>query len=617
MGISVVLFFGSLFYLANSLYIRSTESAPARGGTLIEGMVGSPRFLNPLYADASDGDRDLANLIYAGLFTFTTEGDIVPDLAQDWTVEAGGRVYEVTIKEKARWHDGYPVTADDVAFTIEAIKNPKAKSPLQANWIGVEVRKISDYRVSFTLQDPFTPFLERLTVHILPAHLWQEVSPENFPLSVYNLKPIGAGPYRIASVHQDQASGSIKEIELRVNTTYHQDVPYISKLVFRFFDREEDLVSAIQRGSVESFSLDSASPNRSRLLSGRDSYPFFMPRYFALFFNLQQDAVKDKRLREALMLGTDKASVAEAAGPGAEPVFSLLLPSIFDLPAPTHQLDKEKAQESIAALQRSRTSSGTFQSELREGMTSPEVRLLQECLAQDSAVYPEGTVSGFFGPATKRAVIRFQEKYAQDVLAPSGFTRGTGLVAVATRAKLNELCGTQEATDRITIALSYPSRPSFQAVAENLRSQWETLGLGVTLRPYPAEEFERAVIRPREYEVLLFGEILGMLPDPFPFWHSSQRFAPGLNLSLYENRTADTVLLTIRQTTNEETKKEALTRLQDILLQDIPAIPLYDTPYEYTLPKKVKGVQEHRVADPSRRFDGISQWYIETKRGWK
>jgi hypothetical protein len=81
-----------------------------------------------------------------------------------------------------------------------------------------------------------------------------------------------------------------------------------------------------------------------------------------------------------------------------------------------------------------------FTSTLKLGMTSNEVKLLQQCLATDSAVYPEGKASGYFGTLTKAAVVRFQEKYASEILTPSGLTKGTGTVGTSTRAKLNAIC---------------------------------------------------------------------------------------------------------------------------------------------------------------------------------
>ena len=84
---------------------------------------------------------------------------------------------------------------------------------------------------------------------------------------------------------------------------------------------------------------------------------------------------------------------------------------------------------------------GVLTKDLKQGMTDPEVSSLQSGLKLDSAVYPEGLVTGYFGSLTKAAVIRFQEKYASEVLAPVGLSAGTGYVGSMTRTKFNALYG--------------------------------------------------------------------------------------------------------------------------------------------------------------------------------
>jgi peptidoglycan hydrolase-like protein with peptidoglycan-binding domain len=81
-----------------------------------------------------------------------------------------------------------------------------------------------------------------------------------------------------------------------------------------------------------------------------------------------------------------------------------------------------------------------FKATLKTGQTSDEVKAMQQCLAKDKDVYPQGIASGYFGSLTKQALIKFQEKYGTEILAPYGLTKGTGIVGSATRQKLNEIC---------------------------------------------------------------------------------------------------------------------------------------------------------------------------------
>ena len=86
---------------------------PKKGGILTEGVIGTPRFINPVLA-TSDADRDLTALIYSGLMRISNDGSLEPDLAEKYTVSPDGRRYTFTLKKDSLWHDGKPVTAESV-----------------------------------------------------------------------------------------------------------------------------------------------------------------------------------------------------------------------------------------------------------------------------------------------------------------------------------------------------------------------------------------------------------------------------------------------------------------------------------------------------------------------
>ena len=129
--------------------------------------------------------------------------------------------------------------------------------------------------------------------------------------------------------------------------------------------------------------------------------------------------------------------------------------------------------------------------------------------------------------------------------------------------------------------------------------------------------FTEEIIRPRNYEMILVGQGLEINLDPFPFWHSSQIKDPGLNLAVYENKESDKLLEEARQTLNEEKRKAALEKFQDILIEDAPAVFLYNSDYLYLVSKEIKGISVKIITDPSKRFSGIENWYIKTKRTWR
>ncbi|MFA6273443.1 MAG: hypothetical protein WC673_03075 [Candidatus Paceibacterota bacterium] len=129
-------------------------------------------------------------------------------------------------------------------------------------------------------------------------------------------------------------------------------------------------------------------------------------------------------------------------------------------------------------------------------------------------------------------------------------------------------------------------------------------------------ELNQTVIRPRKYDALLFGEIIGRDPDLFAFWHSSQRNDPGLNVALYANIKADKFLEEARTIADQGARLEKLVAFSEEIKKDIPAIFLYSPDFMYVLPEKIKGFAFGRLTIPSDRFANINQWYVETDKVW-
>ena len=621
---SVFLF--SSFSLWRMFLNRFTTVVPASGGAIVEGVVGFPRFINPLYADTRDADRDLAELVFSGLFTYDSTGNFIPDLAQNYQVLETGKIIEIQLKEGVLWHDGKPFGADDVVFTVRTLQNPSVKSPVRANWAGVEVEKISNLRIRFTLREPYAAFMEKLTLKIIPAHIWQEIPVEQIALSSLNLRPIGTGPYRVEKTIQD-SGGLVKEMRLKVFSRYINKRPFISSLTFKFFENEEKMLAASRSGQIESFPV--SSPNAAKYAGlGERIEQFSLPRAFSVFFNLAspKQTFQERSVRQALSLAIDRQNLVQTLAPDAEAVFSPLLPEFFGFDSPALVPSDKTAAKTLlkqagfreldGKLYKPEKITGEFSSNLRRGIQNQEVRLLQQCLADQPGIYPEGTINGVFGPSTEQAVIRFQEKYAQEILAPSNLTKGNGQVRAGTRAKLNEICFAQTEDESFSITLTTAAQPTLQKVAAFVQEEWQQLGVTVTVNAVSPEEMGINVIKPRNYEALLFGEALGIVPDPLPFWHSSQVADPGLNIAGYENKQADALLEKIRKETDAAKRNTLMKQLQDILLADAPAVTLYDLHYSYVVPDRLKGIEGHKIADPSQRFANVGDWYIKTGRKW-
>ena len=624
--VCLCLFLGSGLFLAINGYLQSTEVRPSAGGKYVEGVVGSPRFINPIYSQGSDVDRNLVEIIFSNL---------VPDLTRELKVKDDGNVYEIYLREDVFWHDGEKLTADDVIFTVKTIQNPDYKSPLRANYLGIEVQKINDYALSLKIKDPYSAFLERLEdLKIMPEHIWQNISPQNFLLTNHNLRPIGSGPYQFKELKQNSLNAIVSLDLIKFKNYFEKDSqkPYLSEISFRFFASEADLLNSARQGEIDGFAV--VSPNDFNLFSngGFNEFSLSLPRYFAVFFNPDKSKfLADANIRKALNYATDKtAIVRDVLLNRGEVVDSPILPEIYGylIPTTTYEFAPEKVQPLLekAGLQKKdnqwvqvqKEVQVTFKSELNVGSRGTEVTALQTCLSRDPEIYPEGQVTGNFGAQTKAAVIRFQEKYKDEILTPSGLTKGTGTVGKSTRTKLNEVCVLPAKETPLKFSLITVDDPILQEVASMIKKQWQDAGIEIEIQTYPVSQLTQDVIKPRNYEMLLFGEVLGKIPDPFPFWHSSQVKDPGLNLAKYENKKADTILETARVSLDETVRAQKYQGFQEILIADSPVIFLYRPDYVYFVNEKIKGgLEEKMIVDPSKRFANIENWYMKQKRTWR
>src|SRR3989338_435597 len=636
-----VLAVGSLFFLATNFYINNTKVVPAFGGTYVEGVVGQPRFINPIYGETNDVDRTLIDLIYSGLMTYDKDGKIVNDLASSYTVSDDGKTYDFQLKDNVFWQDGKPLTSDDIIFTIETIQNSDYKSPLRANWLGVEAEKTSDKSLSFVLKTPYNSFLENCALKIIPQHIWENVLVENFALSSYNLQPIGSGQYSLSSLQQAD-TGFIKSINLESNHKYYNKPPYISNSCFQFFTNKGDLEKAANAKTIDGFSLvaldNSESLAEKEIKQGWSSsekfsvYSLSLPRYFAVFFNTNKTKIlSDISIRKALNYSVDRQELIKQISSSTKSKVSLVdspvLPDFFGLQSPSspYQFDIEQEKKILdrsgykdaGSNQRAKPNikkpAFQFKVYLSSGSKLKDVTELQGCLARLNDNFKnmmKDETNGTYGKGTENAVTEFQKKYLQE-------TAPTGEVGKATRQKLNELCITpQDNALLLRFTLVTINQPQLAQTANFLKDSWQKAGVTIDIKAVEISEL-KSIIKTRDYDALLYGEVLGLEPDPYPFWHSSQVNDPGLNLSAYQNKSADQLLKEARETLDITVKQEDYEKLQNIIIDDAPALFLYNPDYIYWVSQKINGVNTTKIVDPAKRFSNISEWFIKTKRVFK
>src|SRR3989344_4264334 len=325
-GLLLILFISTLGIL-QTINKSFMESVPLRGGSIREGVLGSPRFTNPVLA-LTDPDKDMVALVYNGLVRKSPDGEIIPDLAESIDMSPDGLTYTFVLKENLRFHDGEPLTTDDVIFTITQVQDTIMKSPRKGNWDGVSVEKIGDKTVKFILRKPYATFLENATLGIMPLHIWADSPIE---LNEANKTPIGSGPYKVVKVNQ-QSSGAIESYELSTFSDFSLGQPYIKKITLRFYQNEETLVNALETGSVDQAS--SISPRSAQELQKKDYRitSAVLPRIFGLFFNQSQNQIfTNKVVVKAINQGIDKNKISrEVLGGYAIPIEDPIPPTVTE-----------------------------------------------------------------------------------------------------------------------------------------------------------------------------------------------------------------------------------------------------------------------------------------------
>jgi len=515
-----------LYALQQSILVE----VPAYGGSLNEGEIGSPQFINPLLA-ISDADRDLSALVYTGLMSLSGDGGLVPVLAESYSVSPDEKTYTFILRENARFSDGTPVTADDVVFTVAKAQTAALKSPKYADWVGVHATIVNPRTVRFTLSKPYAPFLGLTTLGILPSRLWQNLSNEEFPFSTLETNPVGAGPFTVASISRD-ASGLIKSIVLAENSLYVLGRPYLDRIRFNFYSRSEDLAKALANGTEES-AYDIAT-------AGALTAPY--ARIFGVFWNPNEKQVYTRvEVRKALSLALDRQNIVDTVlGGYATPLI---------------------------------------------GPVPPGERVTQ----------------------TPVPISEHPTETAAQILQSAGWSYDGG-------ARVWKHVAAKQTLDRITLRTS--NVPELKNIASAVKKDWERLGIPVDIELYEPGDLSQNVIRPRKYEALLYGMIIGRDQDLYAFWNSKERNDPGLNIAMYANKSVDALLENARSSADADKRAADLQKIEDLIAADYPAAFIYAPDFIYTVPEGLHGVTLPQIITPSNRFASVTSWYRVTDAVW-
>lgn len=291
---------------------QTTTSAPqpSEGGAYAEALIGSLQRLNPVLDFYNPVDQDVDRLLFSRLITFDDQGNPIADLADTWGISKDGTIYNFTIKESARWHDGKAVTGEDVVFTIELMRSdsPVIPSDLREFWNSVEVVAVSDTQLQFKLPEPFSPFLDYLSFGILPKHLLGEISFDDLVDDSFNLQPVGSGPYQFDRLIAED--GKITGVVLAANEAYYGSMPFIQQIVFRYYTDSAAALEAYRNGDVQGIAGLSQEVLPEALQEPDLSiYTARLPKLTMVLFNLKKNEkafLAEAAVREALYTGLNR-----------------------------------------------------------------------------------------------------------------------------------------------------------------------------------------------------------------------------------------------------------------------------------------------------------------------
>ncbi len=536
----VMIFTGiSALYAFNQHNLVTT---PGRGGALVEGIVGIPRFVNPVLANTR-ADRDVTALVYRGLMKIAPTGELVPDAAEAVTLSADGTTYTITLRRDVRFHDTTPLTARDVLFTIALLQDPELKSPYRGSWVDVTTEAISEYELTITLREPYAPFIENFTLGILPAHLWSTLPLEQIPFSQLNTEPIGAGDFQIARAIRD-SSGIISSYELEPAPTALV-TPNINQVRLLFYPNEAAVITALNAGTITSTSyLEPSHLEAVQADSNTTINTIPLPRLYTIFFNENRSPIiRDSSVRAALTAAIDRSALIEKTRSG------------FGVPINTPTT-----------------------------LTLPNV----ESLSNRDDTSPTSTAP-------------------TDILLAGGWKQTDGGMWE------KRIDGE---TEILSLTITTSNQEVFSALAEEVATAWRAIGVEVQIEQYEQSGLVQSVIRPRDFTVLLFGIDHNRSQDLYPFWHSSQKDDPGLNISQYTNLTVDDLLEKARLTQDQTARRALMAEASALITAEAPAIFLFQPNQLYITRETVVMSPIIDINHPADRFMNVANWYVREERLW-
>ncbi len=300
------------------------------GGTLIVGWTQEPKHLfPPMEATIQAGLLHRA-AFYDTLVGYSQNMEPVPWLAKSWDSSEQGKTWTFHLVENAVWHDGKPLTAEDVKFTIEYIKDNKLTShyPYVKDITSVETP--DPYTIKVSYKEPIAAVLFKFqNIYILPKHIHQDITGEK-ALTFTNPNPIGSGPFKFVGWKKK------KKLLLEANEDYWNGRPHLDRIIFQYYTNVNSLLFALKAGEIDAipWELSPIAANKLKEASDIEVAVHENIYYRWLNFNVsdfgqQNPTLRDKNVRVALNHAIDRQEICDLVHSGyVTPGIQVVQPSL-------------------------------------------------------------------------------------------------------------------------------------------------------------------------------------------------------------------------------------------------------------------------------------------------
>ncbi len=530
----------------------------------VEGALGAPMSVTPLTA-RTQVDRDLVSLLFSGLVRNGSGGTIVPDLAERWSVDATGKTWTVDLRADARWHDGEPVTADDVIFTIQTMQDPAYTGPGSTSWSEVTVTASSPRRVVFSLQTPLGGFLQALTQPIAPAHLLADIPVEDLADDPFGRQPVGSGPFALVEL-TDTSASLVAAADLSA---------------------AEGEPTSEPSSSASTDSLSSPAPTR------RPSRPQpYLPGMEFRFYSDPEKLAADFRGGSLDAVSGISRQLAAELGEG-----------------PGTRLLRYPGATLTAVLLNLRPGHPEFASPaVRTALLKAIDRgqIIEEAYAMSaaSATGPIPPSSPLFDAAAD-PLVTYDRKGASKALTAAGWTHkkdGWYLPNAKTPLTIEIVSPTQD------------TNPGLFAATEAVTQDWTALDLKVTHVALPPGAFVTDRLATGTFQVAVVDMTIGLDPDLYPLLASSQTLTGGSNVIGIQDPALDALLVKARAPGTDAARKTAYGVLQKQLAAGRYLLPLAFADEVVVAHDTLEGPVLRQASDPSDRFWDVLTWRLAVDR---